>query len=164
MEIWAAEKNITFAIDVFYSFHKIQPKSKYLIVGDGPQKEFLQEKIRKLKLEKSIIILGRSDKVWEILQALDIFIMPSLYEGFGIAALEAAASGLPIFLSDNIPKDFGFYDKAYYLPLSSGSDYWAEFISCNFINRNRENCFLEVIDAGFDLDESKKQIEEIYRL
>ena len=87
-----------------------------------------------------------------------------MYEGFGIAALEAAASGLPIFLSDNIPRDFEFYDEAYYLPLSSGSDYWAEFISRNFINRNRENCFREVIDAGFDLESQRKQIEEIYRL
>jgi glycosyltransferase involved in cell wall biosynthesis len=90
--------------------------------------------------------------------------MPSLYEGFGIAALEAAAAGLPLFLSRNIPKDFEFYTKCTYLSVDDSPEDWASSIIKNtYLCSERKSGAEEVIKAGYDISENRRAIEELYK-
>lgn len=89
--------------------HKIvttrEPKAKLLLVGDGrPEAEYkLESLVRSLGLQHSVVFAGRRNDIPEILQIMDIFAFPSIFEGFGIALIEAMAAGKPVITSDIEP-------------------------------------------------------------
>ncbi len=88
--------------DVIEIFHKIQKSvpSKLVMVGDGPELEPAEELVRKLNIEEKVIFLGKSNEVDKILCLSDLFLLPSETESFGLAALEAMASGVPVISSN----------------------------------------------------------------
>ena len=90
-------------IDVFKSVHDKNRNSKLLLVGTGNGQSNIREKVDDLGLSDSVFFLGNRGDVNRILQAMDVFLFPSLYEGLGIAALEAQAAGLPCIISDSVP-------------------------------------------------------------
>ncbi len=94
---FVAQKNHTFLIDVFKEFLEIMPNSKLVLIGNGETKEDIMRKIVELKIEKNIILLENIKNVNEYMQAFDLFLFPSLYEGLGIVLIEAQAAGLKCF-------------------------------------------------------------------
>lgn len=159
------EKNHSYALKVLHELTKEgNPNLKYylLIVGDGPLRQLIINEAQVLGIENSVIFLGMRSDVNEILQAIDIFLMPSLHEGFGIAALEAAASGLPIFLSDKIPRDFEFYNRNKYLSIDASPKIWAKHIIDVNVDYDRRCGADEVKRNGFDIMDNSKKLEEIY--
>jgi N-acetyl-alpha-D-glucosaminyl L-malate synthase BshA len=86
-------------IQVFYRIQK-QIASKLVMVGDGPELEPAEQLVRKLGIEESVIFLGKSNEVDKILCFSDLFLLPSETESFGLAALEAMASGVPVISSN----------------------------------------------------------------
>ena len=103
LEGFDCKKNHVFLIDIFAEIVKQQPDSKLLLVGDGDEKEKIQEKIEKLQLQKNVLLLGARSDVNELMQAMDVFVFPSLYEGLPLTMIEAQAAGLPCVISDSIP-------------------------------------------------------------
>ena len=87
-------------ISVFAEVTKTHPTAKLVIVGDGPERKSLQEQIDGLELKQNIILLGERNDIEEILEQFDIFALTSLTEGFSVALVEAAWSGLPIVATD----------------------------------------------------------------
>ena len=81
-----------FLIDIFAEIVKQQPDSKLLLVGDGDEKEKIQEKIEQLQLQKKVLLLGARSDVNELMQAMDVFVFPSLYEGLPLTMIEAQAA------------------------------------------------------------------------
>jgi glycosyltransferase involved in cell wall biosynthesis len=98
------QKNQTFLIDVFAIFVRKYPTACLVIVGDGPLHQKLYSKTCNLGLTSNVLFLGNRGDVPLLLSGFDIFCLPSLYEGFGISAIEAEVSGLPCLLSDRIPE------------------------------------------------------------
>lgn len=96
------QKNHIIAIEAIKNLIFKGYNIEYKIIGDGPLKKELEYFIRKFNVEKNIKLLGIKDKVYDELSKNDIFLMPSLKEGFGLAMIEAMAAGLPIICS-NIP-------------------------------------------------------------
>ena len=155
------EKNLGFAIDIL---RFLPEKFILMIIGNGEEWDSLHQKTKGLNLADRVIFTGRKSNVNDFLQVFDLFLMPSLYEGFGIAALEAAASGLPILLSTNIPNDFKFYSQYFTDTLETGPKNWATKIEniLNYNHYNRENGYNEVYKAGFDLSSNVDIINHIY--
>lgn len=105
----APQKDIFTLIEILRLALRNNPKSMLVIIGDGPQKIQLQEFAKKRRVEEKIIWLGRRDRIRTHIRLFDVFVLTSLYEGFGLVLLEAMQSGIPIVASNNsaVPEVLG---------------------------------------------------------
>jgi len=94
----APQKGHTILLDAVLEIMRKIPDVAFVVVGDGPERTSLEEKARKLNINQNILWIGskQQKEVFELYSVMDMFVMPSLYEGFGLAAAEAMAAGLPV--------------------------------------------------------------------
>ncbi len=157
-----AQKNHTFLLDIFSECVNIVPNARLLLVGDGEGRTQIQEKAKSLGLEEKVIFTGVRNDVADLLQAMDVFVFPSLYEGVPVTMIEAQASGLPCVISDGVPKDCvitsGLVTS---MKLSDRPCDWAKHIAAQ-LNRKRENHLEEIQAAGYDIVTAAKELENFY--
>ncbi|HEY8422187.1 MAG TPA: glycosyltransferase [Thermoclostridium sp.] len=152
------QKNHAFIIDVFFEVCSILPDSRLILIGDGELFTAIERKVNSLDLSNKVVLVGVSDRVNEYLQAMDIFILPSLFEGFPVSAVEAQMSGLVCYLSDNINPQVSFSDKTYFLNIKEPASAWAQkIIHCNNARERRT-----VYDPRFDIKVQAKRLEDYY--
>ena len=156
------EKNHTFLLDSFAQIKKRQSDAVLLIVGEGDMQEQIEKKVVELGLGDSVKMLGARRDIPALLSAMDLFLFPSLVEGFGIVALEAQASGLPIITSVAVPEMARISDNAFALETKSAEE-WAE-LSLSLLEKKlcREKGVTEVKDSGFDRATTSRAILNIY--
>ena len=157
-----SQKNHTFIIDCFNEIHKIVKNSILLLVGTGDLKKQIKEKVRKLGLEESVILTGVRKDIPELLFAMDLFLFPSRWEGLGIVAIEAQASGLPVICSDVVPKETKVTNLIKYISLDKPASYWAERILLYKSNANRIDRIQEVKNSGFDIVSISLWLQNFY--
>ena len=92
-------------IEIFNEIKKLRKNSKLMIIGDGYLKKAIIKQVYQLGLENDVLFLGLQLNVSPYLSAMDAFLMPSIYEGLGIAAVEAQSEGLPTYISNKFPKE-----------------------------------------------------------
>ena len=153
-------KNHDFLIDVFKHIYDENNKSKLVLVGDGELKSHIEAKVAELRLNEKVLFLGNRKDVKDLLQAFDLVIIPSLYEGFPVCAIEAQASGVACIMSNSITKDAALKSNTVQLSLSDGPDKWADSITGISRVPNNECLY----SAGYDIDNTIKQLLEVYGL
>lgn len=153
-------KNHSFLIDIFSVIQK-KKKCRLLLVGDGNLKKEIREKVQKLGLLEKVIFAGVRSDVPDLLQAMDIFVFPSLYEGLGIVAVEAQAAGLPCVLSDKIPDAAVITKLVKKISLESTAEMWAEAV-VTLIGSKREDTYESIKSAGFDIEQNAIKLQEFY--
>ena len=99
------QKNHTFLVDVFKEYHEKNPDSKLLLVGSGPLEDEIKKKVEKLGLKDSVLFLGQRDDINKLYSVMDVFYLPSLYEGLPVVGVEAQAAGLPTIFSNGISSE-----------------------------------------------------------
>ncbi|MBD8071104.1 glycosyltransferase family 1 protein [Bacillus sp. PS06] len=99
------QKNHKFIVGLFSEFLKKEPNSILLLCGDGVLRKEIEKKVNELNIQDNVKFLGVRSDINYLLQAFDIFIFPSLYEGLGVVLIEAQAAGLPCLISEEIPKE-----------------------------------------------------------
>ena len=99
------QKNHTFLIDVFAEVKKERKNAKLILVGQGPLREEIEEKVKKLGLEKDVFFLGQRNDTNKLYSVFDVFCLPSLYEGFGVVTIEACAAERNVILSEHVPRN-----------------------------------------------------------
>lgn len=158
------QKNHSFLLDIFKEVHVIQPDSVLLLVGDTTEEsEFLTEVKRKIKaygLENVVRLLGRRDDVNKIMQAADVLVMPSFFEGLTVVGIEAQASDLPLLLSDTVTKELGLLPSTQFISLEAGPTAWAEAI-VNSKQHNRQSRYEELKAAGYDIGNETERVEKL---
>lgn len=158
------QKNHSFLLDIFKEVHGIQPDSVLLLVGDTTEEnEFLTEVKRKIKaygLENVVRLLGRRDDVNKIMQAADVLVMPSFFEGLTVVGIEAQASDLPLLLSDTVTKELGLLPSTQFISLEAGPTAWAEAI-VNSKQHNRQSRYEELKAAGYDIGNETERVEKL---
>ena len=154
-------KNHTFIIDIFNQFHKDHPNSYLMLVGEGELKTSIQDKVRTLGLEDYVIFTGLRSDVNELLQAMDVFLFPSLYEGLPVSIIEAQAAGLPCLISDKVPIECKKTDLVYQLSLEDSVNIWADKIH-ELSHIIRKDTYEEIKQSGFDIVENAKWLENFY--
>lgn len=122
------QKNHNFIIDVFNFVHKKNTAAKLVLVGTGDGQKAIKEKVESLALSDSVLFLGNRTDVNKILQAMDVFLFPSLYEGLPLSIIEAQAAGLPCVISDNVPPECIKTDRVFHYSLEKPLDFWANKI------------------------------------
>lgn len=157
------EKNHGFLLDAFAEIKKAQSDAVLLLVGEGDMQAEIEKRIIELGLADSVKMLGARRDVPALLSAMDLFLFPSLVEGFGIVALEAQASGLPIITSTAVPEGARISEHAYALDTSSAEE-WAK-LSLSLLTEKvcREKGSSVVKNAGFDREATAGAILDIYK-
>lgn len=162
---FSKQKNHHFIIDVFNSLLKKYPNSKLLLVGEGEDFEKTQLYANELGISDNIIFYGASNKVYELLQAMDIFLFPSIFEGLGITAIEAQCAGLPVVASNQVPEETKKTDNFVRLSLEAPANKWVEALMCykdKEINRN--DGADAIIEAGYDINKLSDVIRKVWKL
>ena len=158
------QKNHLFLLDVFREILKRNRDAKLLLVGDGELKENIENKISEQQLTNSVILVGMKTNVENYLQAMDVFVFPSLYEGMPLSVLEAQASGLECILSDSITKDVDITNKVIFMSLKKSAKDWSEVIlSTNTKNRTESSSenIKKMKDKKFDINTNAKVLNQI---
>lgn len=162
------QKNHTYILDIFEDISKrykvINKKGqvRLLLVGDGELLPEIKKRAEKRGLIEKIIFYGLSNSVNELLQAMDVFIMPSNFEGFGIAALEAQASGLPVICSDKVPKSIRQTKSVNFLPITEKAiPKWSESILNIGTESRRDYCSL-LEKKGFGIRSTVNSFINLY--
>ncbi|MBQ8885437.1 MAG: glycosyltransferase family 1 protein [Clostridia bacterium] len=155
------QKNQLFLIDVFSELIKIEPNAKLLLVGGGEQLEECKRRVEEKGLEKSVIFTGVRTDAYRLYQAMDVFAMPSLYEGLPVVGVEAQAAGLPLVVSDRVTKELTILPETKYLSLKAGKERWAqELIQTKGRERGDES--EQVRAAGFDIEKESISLAKRY--
>lgn len=118
-------KNHQFLVELFAEYHKENPNSKLLLVGDGELFETVQQQCTQLGISDVVIMVGSKTNTEDYYQAMDVFVFPSLWEGLGIVAIEAQANGLTCLVSENVPKEAILTENTKALSLQS-KDAWMD--------------------------------------
>ena len=156
------EKNPAGIIHIIEKCVQRNNNFKFLWCGDGELRKSVELEIAKRNLKDHVIFLGVRNDVNRILCAMDVFILPSLYEGLANAAIEAQASGLPCLCSDTVDKETRAIELCQFIPLDD-YDKWADAVMKSTICENRENYFFEVKKAGYDIREAAQYLSGLYQ-
>ena len=148
------QKNHEFLIDIFNEIHKQNKNTILLLAGDGPLKEEIQNKVKKIGLEKNVQFLGQRNDANELYQAMDAFVLPSLYEGLPVVGVEAQAAGLPCFLSTDMTKETKVLDSTQFISLTHDTKYWADKILKEVKTFERKDSSREITDNNFNIKTS----------
>lgn len=161
---FSEQKNHFFLIDVFAAFHRREPDSKLLLISDGPRFDQVKEKVAGLGLQDAVIFAGRRSDVAGIYSAMDLFILPSCWEGLPLVMVEAQANGLPVLASDAVTKDAKCTDRACYEPLDKGAEFWAQCLQ-NLRKAGfdrREDTRDAIAQKGFDIQTEAQKQRDLY--
>lgn len=157
------QKNHSFLIEVFNQIVKSLPDALLLLVGEGEDLPAIQQKVSNLKLENNVKFLGLRTDIPNLIRASDVFLFPSLYEGLGIALIEAQTAGLPCIVSDGVPNAACISPKTHRLSLSSVKK-WADCsIEAYQENKNiTADCVLLAKKKGYDIKATAIWLSDFY--
>lgn len=154
-------KNHRFIIDFFNKYYKINKNSRLVLVGAGSLKNEIKDLVSKLKLNKVVVFIDVTNDVNVIYHGIDLFILPSLFEGLPIVSVEAQSSGLKCVVSNNVSSECNLTGDVSFLPLNI--DEWITEINNIYKSGfSRINKIQQIIDSGYDLKTEIKKIEKIY--
>lgn len=158
------QKNHFFLIDIFFEFHKLEPNSKLLLISDGPRFDQVKAKVAELGLQETVIFAGRRNDIAEIYSAMDLFLLPSNWEGLPLVMVEAQTNGLSLLVSDVITQDAKCTDRTFYKPLDHGALFWAEQLQ-QIKNSNFDRMVDDrgnIAEKGFDIHTEAEKLRQIY--
>lgn len=153
-------KNHTFLLDIFYEIQK-EIKTKLILVGDGSLRDEIVKKIERLGIKEKVILTGVRGDVAYLLQGMDVFIFPSLYEGLPVTLIEAQASGIPCIISDKVSIECKKTNLIHQLKLEDDAKVWAD-TAIDLSKIERKNTMNDIINSGYDIDKNARLLTEIY--
>ena len=156
------QKNQTFLLQAFSRLHAREPRARLVLAGDGPDLAALEARAVELGVSQGVLFLGVRDDVPRLMQAFDVFAMPSHFEGLGMAAIEAQAAGLPCVLSDAVPREAAVTDEVTFLP-PDDPDLWAERlldVLQETETRIRPDNVARVAAKGYEIGRAAQQLTE----
>ena len=156
------QKNHVYLIDIFAALYKKDPDAVLICVGNGELEEKIKEQAKRLQIDDRIIFLGYRSDVSDIMQAFDLLIMPSLFEGLPVTGVEAQALGVPALFADTITKDAAILPQSSYLSLKQSPEEWADKALEYKAMPKEENPSKYIAQKGYDLKLETKKLEEYY--
>lgn len=155
------QKNHLFLLKVFKKIKTLQKNSVLMLIGSGEKMDVIKNFVIENNLKDDVLFLGQRNDVNELMQAMDVFVLPSLYEGFPVVGVEAECIGLPCFYSDTITTEIGLINS-FFISLKENDDYWAKkiFEVCTNFNRKREDLIMRSL--GYDIKQEAESLQNFY--
>lgn len=160
-------KNHAYLLRIFQALLKDLPECVLLLVGEGERKEKLLEEARALGIGDNVIFTGSVDNPWEYMSAMDVIVMPSLYEGFPLTLIEEQANGLSCVVSEGISHEVDLTGNLRFIPLDSGVEIWKKGI-ISILKKNghdsasSQNSISSIKNSGYDIKEAASELIDIF--
>ena len=159
---YTKEKNHEFILKIFSELKKMDSNARLLMVGDGTLRTHIMQMAEQASLSSDVIFTGVRSDVERLVQAMDVFVLPSLYEGLPVTMMEAQTAGLPCIISDKVPSECilteGLVDI---MTLSASPEAWAEkILAKRAIPRTDRRA--EIVAHGFDITTEAVKLQEFY--
>lgn len=155
------QKNHKLLIEIFNSLLKLERNALLILVGVGEKEEEIKKQIHELGLDSKVKFLGNRSDVNELYQAMDVFVMPSFFEGVPVVGIEAQFSDLPCIFSDRVPKEVKFNSKTQFVKLEAALDEWVKSIErAKNIERNSKAKDLQ--NSQYDIKVAHSILENYY--
>lgn len=145
------QKNQEFLIDILQVLAYKDENVVLLLIGEGETEPVIREKVFALGLQDRVLFLDKQPDTSIFYQAMDVFVLPSRYEGLGMVAVEAQACSLPTICSTEVPEEAKILPSTLFLKLSDGSEAWADVIMSAYSSCERKNTSNELREAGYDI-------------
>ena len=160
------QKNHEYLVLIMEEIFRRGLNAKLLLVGEGELQQEIKALVKKKGLENQVVFYGLSNKVNDLMQAMDIFLLPSRFEGLPIVGVEAQASGLPVIFSDKITGEAKLTDNVEYLSIEKTSvNEWINSIE-NFkaSNTDRSSAFFQLKEKKFDIKDTVDSFLGLYKV
>ncbi len=156
------QKNHQFLVSIFDEVHKKNSNTILLLIGVGEKEKEIRNQVDSLGLHNAVRFLGNRSDVNKIYQAMDVFVMPSFFEGVPVTGIEAQFSGLKCVFSDRVPHEVDFSKNCLFMPLEMKPDLWAEAIleNCNQCGRLQRSQTLE--GSQYNIENAHQWLEDYY--
>lgn len=155
------QKNHEYLIRVFKELLEYDMDAVLMLIGSGELETEINSLINDLNLNDSILMCGNVNNVNDYMQAMDVFVLPSRYEGLPIVGVEAQAAGLPIVVSEHVSKELNLGKSVTFLPLSEDYSLWVNIILQLKEKRCNDN-FQLLKEKGYDITKTADILREIY--
>ena len=154
-------KNHKFLVDVFNEIAKTDENAILLLIGVGENYDKIKNYVSELKLNDKVIFLGNRADTNELYQVMDVFVLPSLFEGIPLVGVEAQFADLPCIFSDTVSTEVQFNDNVQYVNLKESLEKWAEIILSKKDN-NRNSNKEQIKNSKYDIKVAHKILEDYY--
>lgn len=156
------QKNPEYIISICEKIENIN--YKFIFIGDSKYKKGIEKLVRERNLEDNILFIGSSSEVYKYLSAMDIFLLPSRFEGLPVCGVEAQTNGLPVIYSNKITEDIDYSGNPY-LPINEGNEIeWIKKIKeISLNNYDRKRGVTNTINSGFDIRNTAEEFYNLYR-
>ena len=159
----AKQKNPYFIIDIAKAVFKKDKDAVLIWIGTGPLSEKIQSAVKEQRLDDKIIFLGNRSDMCELYQAMDVFLLPSLFEGLPVVGVEAQFADLPCVFSDTITEEVVLNKKACFVPLKKSADEWADTVLKKINGDVRRRYSLDEIPEQYDIDKAAVRLAQLYK-
>lgn len=156
------QKNHSFLIKIFVELQKKLPASVLLLVGTGEKVDEIKSQVKAAGVEDKVMFLGNRSDVNELYQAMDVFVLPSFFEGIPVVGVEAQFADLPCLFSDKTPVEVKFNKKAKFVGLDNSAEFWAEEILAVKDEEPRSNIREDIVNSRYDIKFAHKILEDYY--
>ena len=159
------QKNHEFLVRVFSSLEILSPDYLLVLIGSGKGYNIIQDQVHDEKIDNKVFFMGSIDNISDILQGLDIMLLPSLSEGLPNVVLEWQAVGLPSIISDKVTKECAVCDLVEFLPIDKGVEPWVNAIqSTGEVDRLEQSKKAQkaLSENGYNIEQDARILKEIY--
>lgn len=159
-------KNHIFLLNVFKLVNESHPETRLMLIGDGSLCPQIEELYIKMGLADKVLHIKNCSCVEKLLQAMDVFVFPSLWEGLGIVLIEAQASGLKCVVSEAVNDEVCLTELIEKYSLEETTEMWAENIwnaICRTSVRSSDQYIKQLKAAGYDAADAAKKLQDLYR-
>lgn len=158
------QKNHSFLIQIFAELRKLRKDARLVLIGQGELERELMDQVERLELQDSILYIPVTSQPEQFYCMMDLFLLPSLYEGLPVVGVEAQASGLPCIFSDSITRELSITDRAHYLSLEQSPVEWAEqaVALAGETETDRSVYAIQVRENGFEIRDTAKWLQSFY--
>ena len=155
-------KNPEFSVETFNIYHRANPNSIFIHVGDGIDREKIQKLVDDYGLSDSYYLQGMVSNVADYLNAMDCFLLPSIFEGFPISLIEAQSAGIPCIVSSSVTKSSKLTDLVCYKKTNSPK-VWADEIERLLLkNSIRTDRSGEICEQGYGIKKLAEKIQKYF--